>query len=69
MGQGDFFLPADVVSGNYKIIAYTQWMKNGIDQHYFQSNIVIINPMQKLILVTQLMLKRVLLILLKIIIS
>ena len=48
VGQGDFFIPANVISGNYKIIGYTQWMKNGIDNHYFQSDIVIINPYAKI---------------------
>ena len=26
LGQGDFFISTSIPSGNYKIIAYTQWM-------------------------------------------
>src|SRR5690606_37366922 len=25
-GEGDFFIPVTVPSGNYKLVAYTQWM-------------------------------------------
>lgn len=43
-GQGDFFVPVSVKSGNYKLVGYTQWMKNrGID-HFFQGDISIVNP-------------------------
>ncbi|NHF59828.1 hypothetical protein FK220_010790 [Flavobacteriaceae bacterium TP-CH-4] len=43
-GQGDFFIPVSVPSGNYKLIGYTQWMKNaGLDQ-VFQQDIAIVNP-------------------------
>ncbi len=46
IGQGEFFVPVTVPSGNYKLIAYTQWMRNlGIDS-VFQSDIGIINPFQ-----------------------
>lgn len=45
-GQGDFFLPTTVPSGNYKLVAYTQWMKNGSKSHFFQGDIAIINPYQ-----------------------
>ncbi len=47
IGQGDFFIPTSVPSGNYKLIAYTQWMKNAGDRYFFQSDISIINPFQK----------------------
>ncbi|MFS4418754.1 hypothetical protein [Maribacter sp. 2307ULW6-5] len=44
LGQGDFFVSANVPSGNYKLLGYTQWMKNsGMDQ-VFQDDMVIINP-------------------------
>ncbi|QLG46823.1 hypothetical protein [Costertonia aggregata] len=44
LGQGDFFLPVSVPSGNYKLIGYTQWMTNwGIDS-FFQTDVVVINP-------------------------
>lgn len=46
IGYGDFIIPVSVNSGNYKLIAYTQWMKNeGIDS-FFASDISIINPFQ-----------------------
>lgn len=44
MGNGDFLLPTSVASGNYKLIALTQWMRNGGETNFFQSNISIINP-------------------------
>jgi hypothetical protein len=44
IGQSDFFIPNSVPSGNYKLIAYTQWMKNGGVEHFFQSYISILNP-------------------------
>ncbi len=45
-GQGDFFVPTTVPSGNYKLIAYTRWMKNGSMNRFFQEDINIINPYQ-----------------------
>ncbi|UII78535.1 hypothetical protein [Flagellimonas sp. CMM7] len=45
-GQGDFFIPTTVKSGNYKLIGYTQWMKNGSKNNFFQGEIAIINPYQ-----------------------
>ena len=44
LGQGDFFISTSIPSGNYKIIAYTQWMKNGGRNYFFQGDISIINP-------------------------
>ncbi|MCB0463112.1 MAG: hypothetical protein R2816_11265 [Flavobacteriaceae bacterium] len=44
VGASDFFVPATVTSGNYKLIGYTQWMKNGTKDNFFQSDIVILNP-------------------------
>ena len=45
-GQGDFFVPTTVPSGNYKLLAYTRWMKNGPMNRFFQEEISIINPYQ-----------------------
>ncbi len=42
--QGDFFIPVSIPSGNYKLIAYTQWMKNAGQDQLFQDDITIINP-------------------------
>lgn len=44
VGSGDFFIPANVKSGNYKLIGYTQWMKNGTKSNFYQTDIVILNP-------------------------
>lgn len=44
VGTGDFFIPASIPSGNYKLIAYTQWMRNLGDDYYFQADACIINP-------------------------
>lgn len=45
-GQGDFFVPTTVPSGNYKLIAYTRWMKNGPLNRFFQEDVSIVNPYQ-----------------------
>ena len=44
LGQGDFFVSTEVASGNYKLLGYTQWMKNNGLSQVFQDNLVIINP-------------------------
>lgn len=41
-GQGDFFLPTTVPSGNYKLLAYTNWMRN--KNAFFAGDLAIINP-------------------------
>ncbi len=46
VGFGDFFLPVSIPSGNYKLIGYTQWMNNKLDNNFFQNDISIINPYQ-----------------------
>ncbi len=43
-GQGEFLIPTSVSTGNYKLISYTRWMKNGGQDNYFQEDIYIINP-------------------------
>jgi len=45
-GYGDFIIPVTVNSGNYKLVAYTQWMKNNGVDTFFKSDISIINPFQ-----------------------
>lgn len=47
LGQGDFFIPTSVTSGNYKLIAYTQWMRNSEISNFFQNDISILNPFQE----------------------
>lgn len=44
LGQGDFFLSADIPSGTYKLLGYTQWMKNNGVSQVFKDDIVIVNP-------------------------
>ncbi len=45
-GQGDYFVPVELPSGNYKLVGYTQWMKNGGLDQLFQDDVVVINPYQ-----------------------
>ena len=47
-GQGDFFIPTSVSSGNYKLIAYSRWMMNGGENNFFQNDIFIINPFNEI---------------------
>ena len=44
IGQGDFFIPASVASGSYKLVAYTQWMRNFGRNLIFTADLSIINP-------------------------
>ncbi len=44
LGQGDFFIPADLPSGTYKLLGYTQWIKNNGVSQVFKDDIVIVNP-------------------------
>jgi hypothetical protein len=43
-GYGNYKIPIETPSGNYKIIGYTQWMRNADKVEVFQNNITIINP-------------------------
>ena len=47
-GNGSFFLPFSLSSGNYKMRAYTNWMKNFSPNYYFEKDITIINTLKKL---------------------
>lgn len=42
-GNGSFFLPANLATGNYKLRAYTNWMKNAGAEYFFEKQISIIN--------------------------
>ncbi|WP_155810466.1 hypothetical protein [Polaribacter sp. Hel_I_88] len=44
VGQGDFFIPTTIESGNYKLVAYTKWMLNGSKNNFFQGDVAILNP-------------------------
>ncbi|HVM86720.1 MAG TPA: hypothetical protein VMT76_00935 [Puia sp.] len=46
-GNGSFFLPLSLNSGNYKLRAYTNWMKNFSPNLYFEKDITIVNALKK----------------------
>lgn len=48
LGQGDFFVPVAINTGHYKLVAYTQWMRNEGEQSFFIGDLAIINPYQEL---------------------
>lgn len=48
-GDGSFYLPLNLNSGNYKLRAYTNWMKNLGADYFFEKNIFIINTRKELI--------------------
>ncbi len=45
-GNGSVYIPVSVNSGNYKLRAYTNWMKNFNADNYLEKNITIINPLK-----------------------
>ncbi|WP_395047281.1 hypothetical protein [Flavobacterium sp.] len=45
-GNGDFFIPTTLETGNYKLVGYTSWMLNKSNPDYFNIDISIINPYQ-----------------------
>lgn len=47
-GNGSFYLPLTLNSGNYKFRAYTNWMKNFGAEYFFEKNITIINVQKKI---------------------
>ncbi|MRI01517.1 hypothetical protein GH721_13320 [Kriegella sp. EG-1] len=48
LGQGDFFIPGNLETGNYKLIGYTNWMRNSGVDSFFITDIVIVNPYKEL---------------------
>lgn len=48
MGEGYFFIPTTLKTGNYKLVAYTQWMLNSAPTNFFETDISIVNPFQPL---------------------
>jgi hypothetical protein len=42
-GDGSFYLPATLISGKFKLRAYTSWMKNYDPDFYFNKEVTIIN--------------------------
>ncbi len=47
LGNGSFFLPATIASGNYTFRAYTNWMKNFSPDFFYHQEISIVNPFVK----------------------
>ena len=45
--HGDFFVNTQIPSGNYKLLGYTQWMKNNGLEQVFKDDLVIVNPYQQ----------------------
>jgi len=48
-GNGSLYLPVSVSSGNYKIRAYTNWMKNFSPEFYFEKNITVVNTLSTIV--------------------
>lgn len=46
-GNGSFFIPPSLPSGNYILRAYTNWMKNFSADQYFEKQITIINSLKR----------------------
>ena len=46
LGHGDFFIPVSAPTGSYKLVAYTNWMKNKGLTDFFKGDVHIINPYQ-----------------------
>jgi hypothetical protein len=46
-GHGSLLLPSSLSSGNYRVRAYTRWMKNFDPDFYFQQPISILNTLRK----------------------
>lgn len=45
-GHGSLYIPVTVSNGNYRLRAYTSWMKNFSPEFYFQKIITLINPLR-----------------------
>lgn len=48
IGNGSFFLPATLNSGNYRFRLYTNWMKNFSPEYFFSQDFTIVNPFVRL---------------------
>jgi hypothetical protein len=47
-GNGSFYLPVSINSGNYTLRAYTNWMKNFSAAYYFEKPVTIVNTLKSL---------------------
>lgn len=48
MGNGSFYVPVTLKNGNYKLRAYTNWMKNFGPDVFFEKIITVVNPLTEL---------------------
>ncbi|MDB5149315.1 MAG: hypothetical protein JWQ57_3335, partial [Mucilaginibacter sp.] len=46
LGSGSVYIPVSASNGNYKLRAYTNWMKNFSPDYYFEKAITIVNPLK-----------------------
>ncbi|WP_428328181.1 hypothetical protein [Mucilaginibacter sp.] len=46
LGDGSIYIPVSVSNGNYKLRAYTSWMKNFSPDYYFEKTITLLNPIK-----------------------
>ncbi|SEJ63931.1 hypothetical protein SAMN04487995_5658 [Dyadobacter koreensis] len=46
-GNGSLVLPSALLSGNYKVRCYTNWMKNFSSDFFFETEIRVVNPFVK----------------------
>jgi hypothetical protein len=44
LGSGSVYIPVTLNCGNYKLRAYTNWMKNFSPDYYFEKTITVVNP-------------------------
>ncbi len=43
-GEGRYSIPKNIATGHYKLIGYTQWMKNNTNHLFDEKNLIILNP-------------------------
>ncbi|MBN2519020.1 MAG: hypothetical protein JXB17_00825 [Bacteroidales bacterium] len=48
-GKGYINIPVELEPGNYKLRAYTNWMRNFNENYFFIKNIVIVNPDKEIV--------------------
>ncbi|UZR97244.1 hypothetical protein [Chondrinema litorale] len=53
LGSGSLYLPVSLETGNYKLRAYTRWMRNFSPDFYFEQTISVINTFSKPVLKDQ----------------
>lgn len=47
-GNGSFYIPVTLKNGNYKLRAYTNWMKNFSPDVFFEKAITLVNPLTEI---------------------